>query len=83
MDKPLPTNCLDCPWHKVIPDPDPHDAFCDDDQAVVCTKTVHNPDYNLNSIYAADRQNHQPITVACRPHYLRDESARPNWCPLV
>ena len=32
------SNCIDCPFHKVLPDPDPHDWFCDDDMKVVCTK---------------------------------------------
>jgi len=31
-----PSNCLDCPYHKVLPDPDPDDWFCDDDVKVVC-----------------------------------------------
>ena len=31
------TNCMDCPHHRVHPDPDPSDWFCDDDEKVVCT----------------------------------------------
>lgn len=31
-------NCMDCPFHKVLSDPDPHDSFCYDDEKVVCTK---------------------------------------------
>lgn len=31
-------NCIDCPFHSVLPDPDPDDWFCDDDVKVVCTK---------------------------------------------
>jgi hypothetical protein len=31
-------NCLDCPHHQVLPDPDPNDWFCDDDEKVVCNK---------------------------------------------
>ncbi len=31
-------NCMDCPMHKVMADPDPDDWFCDDDEKVVCTK---------------------------------------------
>lgn len=31
-------NCLDCPHHNVLPDPDPDDWFNDDDMRVVCTK---------------------------------------------
>lgn len=33
------TNCIDCPFHSVRPDPDPDDWFNDDDVKVVCTKT--------------------------------------------
>lgn len=29
-------NCIDCPAHKVLPDPDPTDWFNDDDVKVVC-----------------------------------------------
>lgn len=29
-------NCMDCPNHKVLPDPDPDDWFNDDDIKVVC-----------------------------------------------
>lgn len=32
------TNCMDCPFSSVEWDPDPYDDFCDDDQAVLCTK---------------------------------------------
>lgn len=31
-------NCIDCPFHKVLEDPDPNDWFNDDDVKVVCTK---------------------------------------------
>lgn len=30
------SSCLDCPSHKVLPDPDPSDWFCDDDVKVEC-----------------------------------------------
>jgi len=29
-------NCIDCPNHRVLPDPDPNDWFCDDDKKVIC-----------------------------------------------
>lgn len=31
-------NCLDCPFHEALPDPDPDDWFCTDDMKVVCKK---------------------------------------------
>lgn len=32
----IPDNCIDCPKHCVLADPDPTDWFCDDDVKVVC-----------------------------------------------
>jgi hypothetical protein len=32
------TSCTKCPFHKILPDPDPDDWFCDDDVKVMCTK---------------------------------------------
>jgi hypothetical protein len=61
------TNCMDCPFHEVLPDPDPNDWFCDDDSKVICTKT---------------KRKHNSITVACRPYQLRKECDIPKWCPL-
>ena len=34
--KTLPKNCIHCHNHKVMPDPDLNDWFCDDDVKVVC-----------------------------------------------
>lgn len=73
--------CLDCPFHKVIADPDPHDWFCADDEAVVCTREK-NENQDKNSLYAADRQEYRTVTVSCRPYNRRKESSIPKWCPL-
>lgn len=35
-------NCIDCPFHTVERDPDPHDWFNDDDVKVVCQKAKRN-----------------------------------------
>lgn len=75
------TNCIDCPNHEVINDGDPHDWFCDDDVAVVCTK-AENHDCKGNSVYAVERNPHQAITTACRPYNTRKECEVPSWCPL-
>lgn len=75
-----PKNCLDCAFHKVIPDPDPFDWFNDDDQAVVCTKKKQKKD--LESKYRADQQEFKTVTVSSRPYKLRKESETPKWCPL-
>ena len=36
------TNCIDCPFHDVLSDPDPDDWFCDDDVKVYCRKAERN-----------------------------------------
>tara|TARA_B100000073_G_scaffold254844_1_gene214843 strand:- start:1503 stop:1772 length:270 start_codon:yes stop_codon:yes gene_type:complete len=74
-------NCIDCEFHRVINDPDPHDSFCRDDLAVVCTK-MKNEKQDNNSIYAADRQEYAIITCSCRPYNIIKESERPESCPL-
>jgi hypothetical protein len=60
-------NCIDCPFHEVLPDPDPDDSFNDDDVKVVCRKT---------------KRQKNTVTVACRPYNIRKESDIPEWCPL-
>jgi hypothetical protein len=76
------TNCIDCGYHSVIPDPDPTDSFNYDDVAVVCT-LKQNDDIKPNSKYLADRNAYKCITVSCRPHYIRKESDTPDWCPKI
>jgi hypothetical protein len=78
----IPGNCLDCENHEVIPDPDPHDWFNDDDLAVVCKITV-NDSQDPGSKYCSDRQEFKCITRSCRPYNDRKESGRPSWCPLI
>jgi hypothetical protein len=75
-------NCIDCPHHKVIPDPDPTDWFNDDDVAVVCTKTK-NPKQKQSSDSVAERQGFRIITQMCRPYQTKQESKTPSWCPLT
>lgn len=76
------TNCIDCPYHSVIDDPDPTDCFNDDDIAVVCTKT-RNRKQNQSSSSVAERQGFRIITQMCRPYQDRAESKTPSWCPLT
>lgn len=40
--QPKPANCMDCKYHQVLPDPDPDDWFCDDDEKVICTLAKRN-----------------------------------------
>lgn len=36
--KSIPINCMDCPFHQVLPDPDFDDEFCMDDEKVLCVR---------------------------------------------
>lgn len=74
-------NCLQCPNHMVIRDPDPHDSFNFDDQAVVC-KLMSDKKVDIKSPYASDRQHFRCVTSSCRPHHLEKECDIPKWCPL-
>jgi hypothetical protein len=74
-------NCLDCEFHKILPDPDPDDWFRDDDICVVCMK-VSNDKKDLNSKWKSDRYEHKSVTFSCRPYKLRRETETPDWCPL-
>lgn len=74
-------NCIDCPHHKIVPDPDPTDWFCDDDVAVLCTKsenTTKGKAWKSGEVWP-----HQAVTTSCRPYGTKDESERPTWCPLT
>ena len=78
------TNCMDCKFHRVINDPDPHDWFNDDDEAVMCTLTEGNPNHDESSLYRSTRQNvHRCVTVSCRPYSKRSECEIPDWCPKL
>ncbi len=75
------SNCIDCPHHSVIRDPDPYDSFCSDDVAVVCTKTKRKG-RKPSSRYLADQSPYKLITTSCRPYNTRKECPIPKWCPL-
>jgi hypothetical protein len=73
--------CIDCEHHEVIDDKDPDDWFCDDDQAIVCTK-VPNPTQNLESKWMSDHSPVRVVECSIRPYNLRKEGQAPDWCPL-
>jgi len=73
-------NCMDCPHHMVVNDPDPTDSFCSDDLAVPCTKS---PNIRQQTPFGSTEEwDNRPVTFSCRPHHLRDECNIPSWCPL-
>lgn len=80
-DKRTYENCMDCPNHGVIRDPDPDDSFCDDDKAIVCQKTK-NPEPKPTSSHLSERSAHRVVQCAIRPYNLRKEGDSPSWCPL-
>ncbi|OGN08162.1 MAG: hypothetical protein A3J46_00800 [Candidatus Yanofskybacteria bacterium RIFCSPHIGHO2_02_FULL_41_11] len=74
------TNCIDCPNHRVIADPDPEDWFNDDDVAVVCSLELNRERGKFSGV--AYRNPLRVITSMCRPYNTRAESETPSWCPL-
>ena len=72
-------NCIECQFHKIIQDPDPHDWFNDDDEAIVCTKCTQIPD--TKSKYSADRSSNKVIEGSLRPYETKNVKI-PNWCPI-
>lgn len=74
-------SCLNCEHHRILNDADPHDWFCDDDKAIVCTITP-NDQQDEKSAYKSDKQGFKCVTRSCRPYNLKKESSVPEWCPI-
>ena len=74
-------SCMECPKHKVIPDPDPLDWFCDDDVAVVCQETP-NTERDPATGYLSDNSEFKSVTTSCRPYNQYKETPVPCWCPI-
>lgn len=72
-------NCLDCPNSLIEQDPDPLDSFYFDDVRLKCLISKTEPTLTRQGWI---RQGNPYITVACRPHGLRQEAEVPGWCPL-
>jgi hypothetical protein len=73
-------NCINCPHHCIVADPDPSDWFNDDDEAIVCSLTP-NPKKNTASKYRADHSEYRSVAASLRP-YETAKIAAPKWCPL-
>lgn len=77
------TNCIKCPHHKIVHDPDPHDSFNFDDVAVVCTITDDDPKGIGGRYFNHSHIKKKAITIACRPYNVEKECNHiPTWCPL-
>lgn len=66
-------HCVECPYHKVVSDPDPDDWFNDDDCAILCTQLEKSKD---------SRFPYKAIDVALRPYQV-DKVKVPSYCPLL
>lgn len=71
------SNCMECPNHKVVLDPDPYDSFCSDDEAVLCMVSPV-----VEERHKKEGWDNRPVTVGCRPYNKSRECEIPNWCPL-
>lgn len=72
--------CANCEFSIVIQDPDPHDWFNLDDQAICC-KRVLNDKRNNKGDYLSDDAEFKPISVSIRPYEVKRVEA-PDWCPI-
>ena len=62
----IPPNCIQCVHHRVLPDPDPTDWFCDDDVKVECVAAKDKLITSACRPYNTERE--------CAPP--------PDWCPI-
>lgn len=76
-----PKLCVNCAFHRIIPDPDLSDSFNYNDMAMVCTK-IKNPKQNEKDTHVANRQQFRIITCTDRPYEVERNGTRPTWCPL-
>jgi len=78
------TRCRQCPFHKVVPDPDPNDWFEDDDEALLCTHKDCHREYTESQKTAFKRfgNNVTVIDGACRPYEIAKVEV-PDFCPLL
>ena len=64
------TSCLDCPNHKVMPDPSPDDWFNYDDEKTVC-------------FHEKFGKAGKTVSSMNRPYETKRFSGIPDWCPLL
>ena len=79
--------CVQCPFHKRVPDPDPDDWFNGDDEALLCT----HPNCPIDDYTDRQREYYKKrgwtgegrvITSGERPYHINKERV-PDYCPLV
>ena len=79
--------CIQCPFHKRVPDPDPDDWFNDDDETLLCT----HPRCPVDDYTNRQREYYKKrgwigegrvITSGERPYHINKEKV-PSYCPLI
>lgn len=70
--------CGECPFHRIINNPDPQEGLGSQDQALLCGK-LPNDQINLCSRRAVDRSPHR---VICDRGRQLTKQPVPAWCPL-
>lgn len=79
-------HCVQCPFHLIIPDPDPDDWFEDDDEALVCTHPECEVEYTeIQKQYYTERgllKMGRVIESGNRP-YQTSKVTIPCFCPLL
>lgn len=78
--------CYQCPFCKILPDPDPDDWFCDDDVKMICThkdRGEHKKEeVNQYFFKVAEENKHlgRYICGGLRPYEVKGNYV-PDWCP--
>ncbi len=74
----MSNKCIDCKFHKIVSDPDPHDWFNDDDVAMLYTKL---PPDNNSTFYGGGKTPYFMISGSLRPYEISKVEI-PKECPL-
>lgn len=73
------THCNQCPFFKVVHDPDPTDSFNADDISTLCTKCPN--DNEARYWFSNKLFEGKVIDVSIRPYQVIDTKI-PSWCPF-
>ena len=79
-------HCVQCPFHLIVPDPDPDDWFEDDDETLICTHPECKKEYTeTQKQYYSDRGL---LEIGCviesgNRSYQTSKITVPCFCPLL
>ena len=74
-------NCLDCVYHRIIPDHDPWNDACIDDQAVVCILQPNDKE-DIESLDVIKSSPYKIVVIGIRLYNTREKCDTPDWCPV-